>query len=709
MSDLFIYVLNMSIIASYVGLIVIVVRFALKKFHMPNIIPYVLWGVVLFRLICPISFESTFSLIPVNTDTVPYDIVYSQNPSISTGSNIVDNSINQSIQVFSTPVDQTISVNPLGVFMEIAATIWVLGIIGFIIYGVVSYSRLKIRLSTAILVEENIFKTDRIKTPFVLGFIKPKIYIPINLAEEELNYILKHEQTHIRRRDYLVKPIAYLALILHWFNPLIWVSYFLMVKDMEMSCDESVMKNTDSDIRSNYSKSLLSLSVQQNRLISPLAFGESNVKSRIKNVLNYKKSVFWIIIISVVVVLVIAAGLLVNPKDDGPDLSLLNIDNALKSIATSSNVIVELENNSLLTFKPNAEFLTSFNQNKWREKKVNSPIESIPSITFYINDGYYLNLYSDEDIAMIFLVDSKEKYRYYTIPDGTYEAVESYVLQNGELYEKEDTKLGKEIEEYLDKIMSSPKSSSNPGDYINAHQNEYENIIKLGDEALEYLFSEFEAGNSNGLRGHIMMQLCKDILGVRNNVTDESLLPQEWYFQLSIYEETILPNFVYDGKDLIEKLVYNTEIEKSINPYQDGFIVVAPKIHAYYEEGNKLKVFVTTYYSTYSLYDKVLSENGGGVVPAAITYVKNENGNYSLEEYEQAMDGSYFSKSIRDYSTMPVSGEKIEELADIILNHYGNYDDLFILHKENLIKHLKDNNQYGVNLKRFNGEIIPLT
>lgn len=220
---------------------------------------------------------------------------------------------------------------------------------------------------------------------------------------------------------------------------------------------------------------------------------------------------------------------------------------------------------------------------------------------------------------------------------------------------------------------------------------------------------EFEKGNNNNLRGYIMMQLCKDILGDRNNVSDETSSPQEWFSQLSIYEETQLPNFVYDGDDPIEKLVYETEIKINTNPYRGGFVVAAPKIHASYEEGNKLKVFVTTYAANYHLYNKTLSVDGAGVVPSAITFVKNEKGSYILEKYEQAMDGSYFVKSIEDFSTMPVSGRKINGLAKNILAHYGNYNDIRALHRENLIKHLKTNNLTGIKLKTAAGDYIPLT
>lgn len=309
MSGLFLTVLNMSLTASYVALAVIIVRLLLKK--APKVFSYALWAVVLFRLVCPVSFESSLSLIPVNMEPISYDIVVSQNPVVDTGIAMVDDTVNQ--QQSMSPVNPAASANPMDIAIEIAALVWILGIVVLLFYGIIPYSRLKHRISTATLVRDNIFETDRIQTPFILGLIKPRIYIPTDLSESERDYIIKHEQTHIRRYDNVIKPVASLALALHWFNPVIWLSYFLMIKDMEMSCDESVMKQSSEDIRASYSNSLLSLSIKQSGLLSPLAFGESNVKSRIKNVLNYKKPAFWVIILAVVAVIAALVGLAANP------------------------------------------------------------------------------------------------------------------------------------------------------------------------------------------------------------------------------------------------------------------------------------------------------------------------------------------------------------------------------------------------------------
>lgn len=326
MSAVFITVLNMSLTASYAALAVIIVRYLLKK--APKVFSYALWLVVLLRLIIPFSFTSSLSLLPGETNVIPQEIVASPKPAIKTGIDVIDWPVNQAIQASFTPantnhdaeevepVNEGKIVTPMGSMMKITAVIWLLGIVVLLGYSFISYFRLKQRLSFATLVRDNIFESDLIQSPFVLGFIKPRVYLPSGLANAELSYILQHEETHIKRKDHLIKPVALLAVFLHWFNPVIWLSYFLMIKDMEMSCDEKVIKesgSTGEDVKANYSTILFKLAVKQRGLFSPLSFGESNVKARIQNILNYKEPKFWFVIAAIALIIFIATGLLANP------------------------------------------------------------------------------------------------------------------------------------------------------------------------------------------------------------------------------------------------------------------------------------------------------------------------------------------------------------------------------------------------------------
>ncbi|MHB8061791.1 MAG: DUF5301 domain-containing protein [Ruminiclostridium sp.] len=308
MEDLFLSVLNMSLTASYVIAAVMLVRLFLKK--APKAISYALWAVAGFRLVFPFSFESVFSLLPFKSAPIPADISMQPIPRVDSGIRVVDNVVSS---VFSAGAP-TASVNPLQLWLAAGAYLWLAGIAVMLVYSVVSIVLLKRRLNGAMLIEDNIYKADNLKTPFVLGLFRPEIYVPAGLSDEEYRYIILHERTHIRRHDHVVKYLAYFILCLHWFNPLVWAAFLLMSADMEMSCDERVLKEMGSETKKAYSMSLLSLAAER-RIIggSPLAFGEGNIKGRIKNILNFKRPAFWVMILSVAAVILAVVCLLTNP------------------------------------------------------------------------------------------------------------------------------------------------------------------------------------------------------------------------------------------------------------------------------------------------------------------------------------------------------------------------------------------------------------
>ena len=256
LQDLFISIVNMSITASYAAIGVILVRLLLKKRRRFS---YILWIPVLFRLVCPFSFDSAFSffnLINLNakqgsgvSEFVPQNIGLMQTPAIQSGIGSIDSAANASLPS-AIPVA---SVNPMQIWIAVFSLIWIFGVIALFIYSIISYVKIKRKLQTATRVEANVFETDAIGTAFVCGFIRPKIYVPANIGDANLSYILEHERTHIRRKDYLIKPLAFLALILHWFNPLMWLCFALMSRDMEMSCDESVMHRLGDSAKGGYS------------------------------------------------------------------------------------------------------------------------------------------------------------------------------------------------------------------------------------------------------------------------------------------------------------------------------------------------------------------------------------------------------------------------------------------------------------------------
>ena len=303
--------LNMSITAGYCALAVMVLRLLLKK--QPKIYSYALWLIVAFRLICPVSFESVFSLMRISPESIPADITSQHIPQVSTGIGGVDVVANQVLTNFES------CINPLSVWMFFGSILWLLVAAGLFGYGIGSYLKMRMELKDAEETEPGVWVSERLKTPFVLGFLKPAIYLPAELTKAERAYVLEHERTHIKRGDHLVKAGAFLLLCLHWFNPLLWISYFLMCKDMEMSCDEKVIKklseNHTVETKKDYASTLLSLaSNHQFSFGGPLAFGEGNIKKRITNVLQYKKRTVVVSAVLVVLVLVVLFLLAGNPK-----------------------------------------------------------------------------------------------------------------------------------------------------------------------------------------------------------------------------------------------------------------------------------------------------------------------------------------------------------------------------------------------------------
>ena len=312
MEKIFLQIINMSIISTYVILFIILARLLLKR--APKIFSYGLWAIAFLRLVFPFSFESIFSLISINTNTIPENIAYTPAPQIQSGIRVVDGAVNR---VLSTPTPIESSVNPMQIWISAASLIWVVGLVLLLAYSLLSTLRLARKLKSASHYYDNIYVMDSIGTPFVFGLVKPKIYLPNNLAKSEEPYIIKHEETHIKRKDHIIKFIAFIILSIHWFNPMVWLAFHLMVEDMEKSCDESVIKELGYGIKKDYSNSLLSLSLGRRTIGgSPIAFGENNTKSRIKNVLNYKKPKFWVTILAMVVIIVLALGLLSNPPDN---------------------------------------------------------------------------------------------------------------------------------------------------------------------------------------------------------------------------------------------------------------------------------------------------------------------------------------------------------------------------------------------------------
>ncbi len=312
MDAVMIKLLNMSITAMWLILAVIILRAVLQK--APKYINLIMWALVGFRLICPFNFESMLSLIP-SAETIPSNIQVSSSPAIDTSINAVNELVNPVISDVA-GVPYTIGYSPVDMVLKIAFAVWLFGFGVMLFYSAISYLKLHRTVKASIRYNDNIFLCDNIKSPFILGIVRPRIYLPSDITANQINPVIAHEKAHIRRLDHILKTLGFVILSIHWFNPFVWLAYVLFCRDIEYACDEKVIKEMESEEKKTYSEALLSLSVTKRSFAAcPLAFGEVGVKSRIKSVLSYKKPTLWIIIVSVIALAGVAIGFMTNPAN----------------------------------------------------------------------------------------------------------------------------------------------------------------------------------------------------------------------------------------------------------------------------------------------------------------------------------------------------------------------------------------------------------
>lgn len=315
MGDIFLKLLNMSITAGWLILAVLCIRLLFRK--IPKWVNCLLWGVVAIRLICPFSIESQFSILPstepIKSSTVVEGEVQNYIPSIDSRLTIVENTINPMLtETFA--YNESDSAAPLQIVTYAAGLVWCCGMVLLIICAMGSAVKLHKLVKEAVCVRDNIYICDAVKSPFILGIFRPRVYFSSALREREMDYILAHESAHLKRKDHWWKALGYLLLCIHWFNPLCWMAYSLLCKDIELACDEKAAKDMTFHEKKEYSKVLLSCAGQRSLImVCPLAFGEVGVKERVKSVLNYKKPTLWIMIATVAVLVILVVCFLTNP------------------------------------------------------------------------------------------------------------------------------------------------------------------------------------------------------------------------------------------------------------------------------------------------------------------------------------------------------------------------------------------------------------
>ena len=602
MYSLFISVLNMSFTGSLLIMLVLIARLPLKK--VPKIYSYLLWLVPMLRLVFPFSIESAYSLIPANPQPIPRDIAISPKPQINTGITILNNNANAYLTDY--PISDR--VNTLQVFITTGCIVWLLGVAAIIIYNFISYIRLKLMLlSHSKNIGNNIYVCDKINIPFVLGMLCPKIYLPSSLAEDEQSFIILHEKTHIKRLDYIVKFIYWLIRTLHWFNPIIWAAYRLMERDMEMSCDEAVIAKSKKDIKTEYSSSLLHFASAKVDSKLPVAFGNANVKDRIKNIISYKKPPFIVVILLIIAVGVFGLVCMLSPKQAPVDLSeqttaevseqtVAPIQQEISAEQTDNYFYTLISDENQITTIRKEDFTDWLNSLSFTEIEKPPHIDEITSdYIVYATDREY-KIYSDYTLS----VKSENEQHYYTITKENYDKLFFY-------------------------------------------------------------------------------------FAIRSNV--------------SPYGSKEKPDsFKYTGDDPLLQLAYGTEMSSAP---ENGFKVTSIKLFDYSLEENKLKIFVTVYDETYTINEKEVMCVGGSVMCKAITFTGNtvQQGGYidvnnyisNPAEVVNSSDGSLWQPSIEAFCTTPITGKKIEGLANKIIRHYSDYSDLQRLQREHLIQTLNEN------------------
>ena len=312
MSGIFLKLLNLSISASWLVLVVLALRLVLKR--APKWVNVLLWGMVALRLMLPFSIESALSLIPSAETVSPEVVRFDPAPTITSGVELIDNAVNPSLSE-SFAAAPLASVNPLYVWTYLAGWVWLIGLAAMLLYALVSYLRLRRRVRASIPLRENIYVCDEVPSPFILGIVRPRIYLPSALDEAQRGSVLSHERAHLARHDHWWKPLGFALLAVYWFNPLLWLAYTLLCRDIELACDERVLRGMDAGQIKDYSSALLACSVPRRMIAAcPLAFGEVGVGARVKNALRYKKPAFWVVAVSVAVCVVVAVCFLTNPE-----------------------------------------------------------------------------------------------------------------------------------------------------------------------------------------------------------------------------------------------------------------------------------------------------------------------------------------------------------------------------------------------------------
>ena len=609
MSDLFLNILNMSIAASWLILAVVLLRFLLKK--APKWIAVLLWGIVALRLVVPFSFESALSLIPSAETFNAHNIQY-ETPAISSGIPAVNNAVNPVLGETFAP-NSVGSINPLYIWTLVVSAIWLVGIAAMLLYAVISYVRVRQSVAERVPYEGNIFLCDQVKSPFILGLVRPKIYLPSNMDATAMEPVIAHEKAHLARRDHWWKPLGFLILTVHWFNPLCWIAYVLLCRDIELACDEKVIRQMDLDEKKQYSIALLECSTQRRLVtICPLAFGEVGVKERVKNVLNYKKPAFWVIVVAVVACAVVTVCFATNPKQDLP-----------QEQRTVRAQITEIEDSSFLVTPVEGAWELS-SSDLFRVPIKNMPPSPEPQVGDIVEityDGFILE--SDpaqfSNVLSIRVISQAEKL---TLDDVVTLSQKGDALtwSDFERYQGREVGFGLyimryEIDELFDVLVGGVPDETPWYIYLRVN-NEADDSIDIRTEDV----STFVEAHRNDV---------PKVIGLKPDGGGEPA-PEE-------------PNFSTLSEE--QAVIHQAILERNRSADPTGFVSCASfaEIACIVADGSDFSEYIHygwALYEEYRVTDNGLKTVRGSHVPVAITFREDPSGTLTLEEYWQPRDGS---------------------------------------------------------------------
>lgn len=311
MTDLFLKLLDKSVTAGWLVLAVLLLRLLLRR--APKWIFPVLWGFVEIRLLLPCLLESSFSVVPnaTSVNICMAEVLY--------------------------------RAGMLHDLLTLVGIVWCIGTVAMLVYGAARYLQLRHRLKTAVRLGRDIYQSEYVRSPFIFGMFSPKIYLPYHINSHDAANVIAHERAHIKRKDHLQKPFAFVLLSVYWFNPLIWIAYILLCEDIEQACDERVIRNMDDEQRANYSQTLLSCSSGRRSIACMLTFRSRAVKRRIKSVLNYRKPSVWIIGITILTFLILGACFLTNPRVSKADSVILKQGKKAPQVTAVENTVSEMQ------------------------------------------------------------------------------------------------------------------------------------------------------------------------------------------------------------------------------------------------------------------------------------------------------------------------------------------------------------------------------